>query len=118
MSLSALSTEEQWLAMRRIRNILFKIFEDHPRDFNIRLWDGHLIEWCREPKFTLIFRDKKTFKNMLLNNNALTAGSAFIENKIDIEGDIFEAIRLGNYLSELKLSGRDRLKLFTWLLML
>ncbi len=95
--------------MRKVRNVLTKIFRDHPRDFNIRIWDGRLISWSESPRFTLTFRDKGTFKKMILNGDALVAGSAFIENKFDIEGDIFAAVRLGDYLGDLKLSLRDKL---------
>ena len=104
--------------MRRVRNILHKIFQDHPRDFNIRLWDGRLLEWSREPKFTVVFRDKATFKRLILNGNALVAGTAFIENKLDIEGDLFAAVRLGDYLSGLQLTFRDKMKILGRLLTL
>ena len=104
--------------MRRVRSLLANIFEGHPKDFNICLWDGHLIEWSREPKFTLIFRDKAAFKKVIMNGDALTAGAAFIDNKLDIEGDIFAAVRLGDYLGGLNLSLRDKLKIMAKLLTL
>ncbi len=97
--------------MRKVRNVLTKIFKDHPRDFDIRLWDGRSIGWQTEPRFTLVFRDKQTFKRIIMNGNALVAGAAFIENKLDIEGDLFAAIGLGDYLSGLKLNWRDKLSL-------
>lgn len=104
--------------MRKVRNVLARIFQDHPKDFNVRLWDGHLIEWSRSPKFTLVFRDKKIFKKVIMNGDALTAGAAFIENRLDIEGDIFAAIGLGDYLGDLKLGFRDKLKIMAKLLTL
>ena len=93
-----------------------KIFEGYPKDFNIRLWNGHVIEWGNPAKFTLVFRDKATFRKILLRGDALTAGTAFIENKVDIEGDIFEAIKLADYLASLKLSYRDKLRILSKLL--
>ena len=102
--------------MEKTVDILEKIFEKHPRDFNVRLWDGRLIEWSREPKFTLMFNDKKAFKKLLLTGDALTAGEAFIEKKLDIAGDIFEAVKLGDYLAELKLSMMEKLKILGKLL--
>ncbi len=95
--------------MRKIRSVLTKIFKDHPRDFNIRLWDGRAIVWSQAPRFTLVFRDKKIFRQIILNGNALVAGAAFIENKLDIEGDIFAAVRLGDYLGGLKFSLSEKL---------
>lgn len=30
--------------MQKARDILEKIFAGHPKDFNVKLWNGHLIE--------------------------------------------------------------------------
>lgn len=95
-----------------------KIFESHPRDFNVRLWNGHLIEWDKNPKFTLIFKDKETFRKILFKGDAFCAGTAYIEGRFDIEGDIFEAIKLGDYLSSIKLSPGEKLGIFFNLLRL
>ena len=95
--------------MQRAKDILEKVFADHPRDFNVKLWNGHLIEWSRRPKFTLTFKDKRTFRSMFLRGNAFTAGKAFVEGRLDIEGDIFEAIKLADYLSQLRLRRREKL---------
>ncbi len=104
--------------MRKVRSILTKIFKDHPRDFNVRIWDGRVISWGETPRFTLVFRDKRVFQKIILNGNALVAGAAFIENKFDIEGDIFAAVRLGDYLGSLRLGMRERLGILTGLLTL
>lgn len=97
--------------MEKAENILEKIFENHPDDFNVRLWNGYLIEWSKQPKFTLVFADKSSFRKLLLRGDAFTAGTIYIEGKLDIEGDIFEAIKLGDYLASLKLSWRDKLRI-------
>src|SRR3989338_440301 len=104
--------------MQKARDILDKIFAGHPKNFNNRLWNCHLIEWSRQPKFILGFNDKRTFKRVLLRGDAFTAGKAFIESKVDIDGDIFEAIKLGDYLAALKLRRREKLKLFAQLMIL
>lgn len=104
--------------MQKAQDILDKIFENYPRDFNIRLWNGHLIKSSKQPKFLLGFNDKAIFRKILLRGDAFTAGTAYIEGKIDIEGDIFEAIKLGDYLVSLKLSRRDKLRILLKLLTL
>lgn len=104
--------------MQRAKDILEKIFEGREKNFNIRLWNGHLIEWANPAKFTLVFRNKAAFKKIVLRGDALTAGSAYIENDIDIEGDIFEAIKLADYLAALKLSGRDKINILARLITL
>lgn len=104
--------------MQKAENILNKIFEHHPRNFNVRLWNGHLIEWSKPPKFTLIFNDKSSFRKLFLRGDTFTVGTIYIEGKLDIEGDILEAIKLEDYLSQLKMSGWEKLKILKRLLTL
>lgn len=104
--------------MKKAVAILHRIFRDHPRDFNLKLWNGHLIEWTPCPKFTLIFNDKSALKKLLLNGDQFTAGELFINQRLDVEGDIFEAVKLGDHLSQLKLGRREKLLLFAQLLTL
>lgn len=77
-----------------------------------------MIEWSREPKFTLIFKNKAAFKKAILRGDAYTTGTEYIEGRLEIEGDIFEAIRLGDYLAQVKLSRRDKLNILLRLLRL
>lgn len=53
-----------------------------------------------------------------MRGDAFTAGKAYIEGRVDIDGDIFQAIRLGDYLNSLKLGRRERLKIFAKLVTL
>jgi cyclopropane-fatty-acyl-phospholipid synthase len=95
--------------MHEVSDILEKIFEGHPKDFNILLWDGHLIEWSARPKFTLVFRDKSAFKKMALTRDAFVVGKAFVENTFDVEGDIFEALKLRDHLAKFRPKGLEKL---------
>jgi len=86
--------------MQKAKDILKKIFKVHSVDFNVKLGDVCLMESNGNPKFTLIFRNKKTFKKVMLKMNVMTAGKAFIEGDLDVEGDIFEAIETcGSFLN-------------------
>lgn len=104
--------------MRKVRNILTRVFKDHPRDFDVRLWDGRSISWGQPPRFTLVFNDKATFKRIARSGSALALGAAFIEKRFDIEGDIFAAVKLVDHLGGLKLSLRERLSLLVKLMTL
>lgn len=97
--------------MRNAERLLGKIFEGHPKDFNIGLWDGSLIKWSDSPKFTLIFNDKEAFKKVMIASDAYKAGKAFIEGKVDITGDVFEAIKLADHLSQLRFSFIEKMGL-------
>lgn len=97
---------------------LDKLLEDFSGDFTIRLWDGRLIKRGSEPKFTIVFRDKKVFKKFFLLRNEYFAGKAYLMKQIDVEGDLFEALKFGDALLGLKLNIFKKIKLFTQILFL
>ncbi len=97
--------------MQSAERFLEKVFEGHPKDFNIGLWDGSLIKWSDSPKFTLTFKDKGTFKKVMIASDAYKAGKAFIEGKVDITGDVFEAIKLADHLSQPRFSFIEKMRL-------
>jgi cyclopropane-fatty-acyl-phospholipid synthase len=105
-------------AVDKLREILEEIFKTHPKDFNIRLWNGKTIEWTPRPSFTLIFNNRSAVKNLFLKGNAYAAGKAFIEKDLDIEGDIFEAMKLADHLSQLRLPIPRKIALLTKLITL
>jgi cyclopropane-fatty-acyl-phospholipid synthase len=97
--------------LRNAEQILETVFEGHPKDFNIGLWDGTLIKWSDSPKFTLTFKDKTTFKRVLISSDAYKAGKAFVDGNVDITGDLFEAIKLSDHLSQLRLGFIEKMKM-------
>src|SRR3989339_327167 len=90
--------------MEKVKTLLDKIFKNHPKNFSVKIWDGRVISWNNNPKFMLIFKNKRIFKKIMASADLYIAGEAFIENNIDIEGDVFAAVRLGDYLSQIKLT--------------
>ncbi len=97
--------------MKNAESILNKVFEKHPKHFNILLWNGHRIEWAGKPKFTLVFRDKSFFKRFVLRGDAYTVGKGFIEKRFDIDGDLYEAVKLADHLSGLRFSLAEKLSI-------
>lgn len=94
------------------QSVLGRIFRDVPFGFVARLWDGTEISLGvdLEP-FTLVFRDPATFRRLMLRPNTMRFAEAFVNGKIDVEGDLFSAIRLANRIEALKLGVRDRLSI-------
>lgn len=100
------------------REILDIIFHYYPKDFNIKILDGCFMQWSPSPSFTLIFKNKKVFKKLLLAMDDYEAGVAFIEKDIDIEGDMLAAMRLADLVHHTPLRPRDKIKIFWKLLLL
>lgn len=87
------------------------LFHKCATNFNVRLSDGTLLKRTDQPKFTLIINERKIFKKFLFKPNDLTLGKAFIDKRIDIEGDILEVVALKDHLPTFKLSFKDKIVL-------
>ena len=73
----------------------------HPRNFDIRLWDGTI--WPADPgvtpEFTFILRTPTVLRDMLWKASELALAEAFISGDLEIDGDLEQAIPLAEYLS-------------------
>lgn len=66
--------------------------------FRARLWDGSSVEIGPSPTFTLVFRDEETFSHLFRSQDVYAFAVAFVQNRFDIEGDYFAALRLKDTL--------------------
>jgi cyclopropane-fatty-acyl-phospholipid synthase len=96
--------------------IVNQLYSDLPASFAVRFWDGKTVRYGEEPLFTLVFNDQDAFRRLLLFPDALTAGEAFIKKQIDIEGDIFGALRLKDHFENVNLTIAEKVKIFLRLL--
>lgn len=81
-------------------HLLDSLFRDYSRaPFSIRTpawqWSSHKDE---KPVFTIIFETQAALHALLHHPNELTLGEAFIHKEIDIEGDLYAALRLSDYV--------------------
>ncbi|GLI39404.1 cyclopropane-fatty-acyl-phospholipid synthase family protein [Geobacter hydrogenophilus] len=83
----------------------------HPRDFEVRLWDGTLLEAEEKPRFTMVLNHPGALRGMFLNPSQITLGEAFIRKDFDIEGDLVAASALGDYLMGLHWGVLDRFRM-------
>src|SRR5512140_1533049 len=92
----------------------------HPRDFSFRLWDGSV--WDAEPgepsRFTMVLRNPGVFRTMFGSPSELALGEAYLNNDLDIEGDIGSAFLLADRLVHLRLGLAERLRFARLLLAL
>ena len=72
---------------------------------SVRLWDGTLVEPATGPaRVTLVFRSRRVFRRLLAHPTPLRFGEAFIASEIDLEGDVFEALRATHRLEDARWS--------------
>ncbi len=94
------------------KNILDDIFSSYSGpDFAIRLWDGW--RWTLRPNqppvFTLVFRGPTSFYCMLFDANEWTLGAAFIDDDLDVDGDLIAAFSLVEHVLSQPLQWQYRL---------
>lgn len=92
------------------------IFERLMRGFDVpvalRLWDG-IVRPPRAgtPGFTLVLRDPSLLRRLVIERSPLLLAEGYFRGLIDVEGDLYSALRLKDHFAQLRLSWRDRIGL-------
>ncbi len=90
---------------RCAEDVVRRVFRDYPGSMAVRLWDGHALAIGRgAPEFTLVFREPRPFRELILYRDLLRFAEAYFRGKVDIEGDLYAALRLKDHLRSLRLS--------------
>lgn len=73
----------------RVLEDLFRGYEGP--NFAVRLWDrsGWRFSDRETPACTIVFKNPKSFRSLVVNPSEITLGEAFIQNGLDVEGDLF-----------------------------
>src|SRR5438046_1646718 len=100
-------------APNRALSIVQSLFREyHPRNFNIRLWDG--TQWPSETEapFTLTFHNPGALRKMLANPTSdLSLAEAYIYGDLDVDGNIEGVFPIADYLLKLHPRFSERLKI-------
>jgi cyclopropane-fatty-acyl-phospholipid synthase len=101
------------LSSRRAAAILRTVFAPVDAGFAFRLWDGTLVPVGHgAPVCTAVVRKAETFVRLMRDPTPLNFAEAYVEGALDIEGDLFAAIKVADAMEGIRLSWRDRLRLF------
>ncbi len=94
---------------RWAEGVLRRVFRDCPADLAVRLWDGRTLAFGRGvPECTFVFRTPGIFRELLLSRDPLRLAEAYFLGRMDVEGDLYAALRLKDYLSTLRLSATEK----------
>ncbi len=92
--------------------ILGQVFGHIAQPFAFRLWDGTDVPVGKgPPAFTVVIHTPEAFLRLVRDPSPLNFAEAFVESAIDIEGDLFAAMGVGNIVEELNLSLSRRLRI-------
>jgi cyclopropane-fatty-acyl-phospholipid synthase len=87
------------------KHILYRLFRNFDGCLRIRLWDGSEVHLGRDhPEFSLSFRSAKAFQDLILSRNPLRLVESYFQGLIDIDGNLYSALKLRHHLTSLQLS--------------
>ncbi len=87
------------------RHILARLFRNFDGCIRICLWDGSEMHvGANHPDFSLTFRSPKAFQNLVLSRHPLHLADSYFQGLIDIDGDLYSALKLRHHLTSLQLS--------------
>jgi len=107
------SGRESRRTQRHAAAVLERIFASVRPGLRYRLWDGSEGSvGSPDGSFTLIIRDPETFRATFGSNNTRVMAEAFVADRVDVDGDLFAALRVANQLEDLELGVLDKLGLY------
>ena len=91
--------------------LLRRVFAGVRTPLLFRLWDGTdaPVGARGESGFAVVFRSRPVFRRLLRNPTPFRFGEAYIAGEIDIEGDVFAAMRVANEIEALRVPFGTRL---------
>ena len=94
------------------RRLLERMFRSIRSALVFRLWDGTVVRVGpgADPGFAVFFPSPTAFRRCLRHPTPLGFGEAYIDGAIDIEGDLFAAMRAAEALEALRVSIPTRLR--------
>jgi hypothetical protein len=99
-----------------IHRVMVGIFRQCQPGLQYRLWDGSEGKVGQpDGSFCIVIRDPNTFRQALASGDTGRLATAFVEQRIDIQGDLMACLRIANQLEGTALAWHEKLRLW-WLL--
>jgi len=98
--------------------LLRRVFASLEAPLTFRLWDGTTarVGGPGESGFAVVFRSRGAFRRIVRRPTSLRFGEAYIDGEVDIEGDIFAAMRAASAIERLRVPLGARLAVLAGLL--
>ena len=98
--------------IKSAKHILSRLFRDFDGGLRIYLWDGSEVHVGRDPPaFSLTFRSTKAFQELILSCDPLCLAESYFRGLLDIDGDLYSALKLRHHLTSLQLSLIEKVSL-------
>ncbi len=94
--------------------VLDRVFRQTEPGIQYRLWDGSEGRvGAPDGSFTIVVRDPGTFVEAFSARNTKALAEAFVDNRIDVEGDLFACLRVGTQVDHARLGWMDKLAIWS-----
>ncbi len=95
----------------RALRILRRLLDGMERPPALRLWNESRYGYDTEADFTLVVRDPSLLRQLVIGHDPILLADAYFRGTLDVEGDLFSALRLKDHFEAINLSWRDKLAL-------
>ncbi len=97
--------------------LIRRVFRAIQTPLAFRLWDGTAVDvGPTESPFAVVFRSRGVFRRVFRRPTPLRFGEAYIEGELDIEGDMFAAMRAADAIEHVRLPLGTRVTVLVGLL--
>ena len=93
----------------RAERIVRRVFRDYPGSMAVRFWNGQTLAFGGgAPEFTLVFREPRPLRELILTRDPLRLAEAYFRGEVDVEGNLYAALQLKDHLQSLRLSASEK----------
>jgi hypothetical protein len=97
----------------RAAAILRQIFGGLPASFAFRLWDGQEVRLGPgHPVCTAVIKSPETFLALIRDPTPYNFAEAYVQSRLDIDGDLFAAMEVANAVERLTVTPLQKLAIF------
>jgi hypothetical protein len=94
----------------RAAAILRQVFGRLPGSFAFRLWDGQEVRIGSDaPVCTAVIKSPATFLSLIRDPSPYNFAEAYVQSRLDLEGDLFSAMEVANAVENLKVTPLQKL---------
>ncbi|HKA62455.1 MAG TPA: hypothetical protein VKH83_08520 [Methylomirabilota bacterium] len=97
----------------RAAAVLREVFSGLPATFAFRLWDGQEVRFGTGPPVcTAVIKSPETFLSLMRDPSPYNFAEAYVQSRLDLEGDLFATMEVANAVESLKITPRRKLSIF------
>jgi len=103
--------EKSYSGLEHAREVLFTLLDGYKGTTSIQLWGDAVLNVGTHTQCSLVFKQPGVLRELLLKQDILKLGEAYLNGGIDVEGEMESLFDLAPWIQSLKLPLRKKIKL-------